>query len=203
MPLEQAQAITTARLADLRERLATLLQTKLPLTLEIGSGHGHYLTGYAQAYPERFCIGIDLIGDRLDRSLRKSERAGLKNIAWLHAEARLFLEALPPATRLAEIFILFSDPWPKRRHWKNRVIQTEFMSELAAKSAEGARFCFRTDHAPYFSYARDIIANHPDWALCAESDEPWPFELATVFQQRADAHQSLIARRRPHNPPVL
>jgi len=193
MPLEIAQAISASRIADLRERLATLLQTTRPLTLEIGSGHGHYLTAYAQAHPERFCIGIDLIGDRLDRSARKSNRAGLTNIAWLHADVRLFLEALPADTRLAEIFLLFSDPWPKRRHWKNRVLQPEFLTALATRAGEGARFCFRTDHAPYFSQARNHVDEHTDWTLAPE--EPWPFELATVFQLRADGHQSFIARR--------
>jgi tRNA (guanine-N7-)-methyltransferase len=195
MPLEIAQALTASRLADLRAQLAPLLQTTLPVTLEIGSGHGHYLTAYAEAHPERFCIGIDLIGDRLERSARKSNRAGLKNVAWLHADVRLFLEALPAETRLAEVFLLFSDPWPKRRHWKNRVLQPEFLTALAARAGEGARFCFRTDHAPYFAQARGFVGEHADWSLAA--DEPWPFELATVFQLRADGHQSFIARRRP------
>lgn len=193
MPLEIAQALTASRLVDLRARLAPLFETTRPVTLEIGSGHGHFLTAYAQAHPERFCIGIDLIGDRLTRSARKSDRARLTNIAWLHADVRLFLEALPAGTRLAEVFLLFSDPWPKRRHWKNRVLQPEFLTALAARAGEGARLCFRTDHAPYFSQARDFIGEHIDWNLAPE--EPWPFELATVFQQRAAAHQSFIARR--------
>jgi tRNA (guanine-N7-)-methyltransferase len=195
MPLEVAQAITESRLAELRERLVPLLKTQLPVTLEVGSGHGHYLTAYAQAYPEKFCIGIDLLPDRLARSERKSTRAGLTNIAWLRADVNLFLEALPAETRLSEIFILFSDPWPKRRHWKNRVLQPEFLTALAARAGEGARLCFRTDHAPYFSQAQAFTSEHPDWSLAPE--EPWPFELATVFQQRAEGHQSFIAHRRP------
>lgn len=194
MPLEIAQAITATRLTELRTQLAPLLQTQLPLTLEIGSGHGHYLTAYAEAHPQKFCIGIDLIGDRLERSERKSTRASLTNIAWLHAEVTLFLEALPADARLAEIFLLFSDPWPKRRHWKNRVFQAEFLTLLASRSAAGARLCFRTDHGEYFDYAQKIAANHADWSL---AEEPWPFELATVFQQRAEnGHQSFIVRRR-------
>jgi tRNA (guanine-N7-)-methyltransferase len=200
MPLEQAQAIHQSRLAALRDRLATVLTTPLPLTLEIGSGHGHYLTAYAQAHPDRFCIGIDLLPERLARSTRKSDRAGLPNIVWLHAEASLFLEALSAETILNEVFILFSDPWPKRRHWKNRVLQTEFLSALATKCAPDARLCFRTDHTDYFAYARDIAARHPDWILRSESEDPWPFELATVFQKRADGHQSFIARRNPAKP---
>jgi tRNA (guanine-N7-)-methyltransferase len=194
MPLEIAQAITDNRLTTLRALLAPLLQTRLPLTLEIGSGHGHYLTAYAEAHPQKFCIGIDLIGDRLERSARKSTRAALTNIAWLHAEVTLFLKALPADTRLAEIFLLFSDPWPKRRHWKNRVFQPEFLTLLASRSATGARLCFRTDHTDYFDYAQRIAAAHTDWNV---AEEPWPFELSTVFQERAEnGHQSFIARRR-------
>lgn len=197
MPLELAQAITESRLAELRERLAPLLKTPLPVTLEVGSGHGHFLTAYAQAHPEKYCLGIDLLPDRLARSERKSTRAGLPNIAWIRADINLFIEALPADTRLSEIFILFSDPWPKRRHWKNRVLQPEFLTKLAERAGEGARLCFRTDHAPYFTQAHGFAGEHPDWSLAPE--EPWPFELATVFQQRADGHQSFIARRRPHS----
>lgn len=193
MPLEIAQAITESRLADIRAQVAPLLETRLPLTLEVGSGHGHFLTAYAQAHPARFCIGIDLLPDRLARSARKSERAALTNIAWLRADVRLFLEALPADTRIDEIFILFSDPWPKRRHWKNRVIQPEFLTQLAARAGEAARLYFRTDHAPYFSYATEAIQLHAAWRI--DETAPWPFELATVFQQRASGHQSLVAVR--------
>ena len=194
MPLEIAQAITASRLTELRARLAPLLQTQLPLTLEIGSGHGHFLTAYAEAHPQKFCIGIDIIGDRLDRSERKSTRAALTNIAWVHAEVTLFLEALPAKTRLADIFLLFSDPWPKRRHCKNRVLQTEFLTLLASRAEAGARFCFRTDHAEYFDYAQKIALAHADWSV---AEEVWPFELASVFQNRAESgYQSFIARRR-------
>jgi tRNA (guanine-N7-)-methyltransferase len=195
MPLEIAQALKDSRLADLRARLAPLLPSALPVTLEIGCGHGHFLTGYAQAHPQRLCIGIDIIGDRLERAARKSQRAGLPHVAWLHAEASLFLEALPAGVVLDEFFLLFSDPWPKRRHWKNRVLQPEFLTALATRAGQGARFCFRTDHAPYFEQAHAFTAAHADWALCPE--EPWPFELATVFQARAaNGYQSFIARRR-------
>ena len=194
MPLEIAQAITERRLAELRERLVPLFKSPLPVTLEVGSGHGHFLTAYAQAHPEKFCIGIDLLPDRLARSERKSTRAGLANIAWIRADVNLFIEALPPDTRLAEIFILFSDPWPKRRHWKNRVLQAEFLTKLAARAGERARVCFRTDHAPYFGHAIETLNAHADWQI--DPMAPWPFELATVFQQRSVGYQSLVAIRR-------
>lgn len=193
MPREIAQIIHNSRLAELRARLAPLFPASKPVTLEIGSGHGHFLTAYAAAHPEKLCLGIDIIADRLDRSARKSGRAKLANIHWLHAEAALFLEALPAAANLAEIFLLFSDPWPKRRHWKNRVLQPEFLTLLASRAGKGARLYFRTDHEPYFAQGIEFINEHPAWELDASS--LWPFELASVFQQRAEAHQSFIARR--------
>lgn len=192
MPLEKALAIAASRLTVIRIQLAPLLQTCRPITLEIGSGHGHFLTAYAQAHPDRLCIGIDLLPDRLERSQRKSHRAKLDNIAWMHAEAGLFIKALPDNV-LSDIFVLFSDPWPKRRHWKNRVIQPEFLSMLATKAGQGTRLCFRTDHAPYFAQAREFVGQHPCWIL--PDEEAWPFELATVFQQRAANYQSFVARR--------
>lgn len=193
MPLEVAQALNASRLAEIRSQLASILPSPLPITLEIGSGHGHFLTAYAEAHPRRFCIGIDLIGDRLERSARKSTRAKLANIVWMHAEASLFLKALPVDTTLSEIFVLFSDPWPKRRHWKNRVIQAEFLSLLASKAGQGARLYFRTDHPHYFEQTNALINEHPSWTL--DAGAPWPFELPTVFQKRAASHQSLVASR--------
>lgn len=193
MPLEIAQALSASRLAEIRAQLARLLPATQPITLEIGSGHGHFLTAYAEAHTQRLCIGIDLIGDRLERSARKSTRAKLGNIVWMHAEANLFLEALPADTALSEIFVLFSDPWPKRRHWKNRVIQPEFLSLLASKAGQGAKLYFRTDHTHYFEQTCTLINEHTAWTL--ETSAPWPFELPTVFQKRAISHQSLVACR--------
>ncbi len=189
-----------SRLSDLKTSLANTLlaEVRTRITLEIGCGHGHYLTAYAAAHPESFCIGIDLLKDRIARASRKRDRAKLTNLIFLEAEAREFLDSLPAGTFLADIFILFPDPWPKRRHHKNRIIQPEVLSDLAAKSRAGALLCFRTDYAPYFVDAHATVAGHADWTL--EPVTPWPFELETVFQSRADSYQSLVAQRRPSPP---
>lgn len=195
MPIEEAQAIRQARFAELQARLAALLRDRRSVTLEIGCGHGHFLTAYAQAHPAEFCIGLDVLAERIERAEKKSERAALPNVAWLRAEAELFLEALPADARLAgNIFVLFPDPWPKRRHWKHRLIQPEFLDTLAARAEPGTRLCFRTDYTPYFAEAIATIGAHRDWRLAPE--EPWPFERPTVFQSRAAGYQSAVAVRR-------
>ena len=184
------------RVADLAAFLADTLAGKPPLTLEIGCGHGHYLTAYAAAHPETFCVGIDLLNDRIERAGRKRHRARVENLIFLQAEAREFLGALPASACLANIFVLFPDPWPKRRHHKNRIIQPEFLSTLAAKARDGARLYFRTDYAPYHADAQAAVGAHAEWQV--EAAGRFPFELETVFQSRAASFQSMVATRVRH-----
>lgn len=200
VPLELYDALLTQRLVALREGFFPRLPAGTPLTLELGCGHGHYLNAYAAAHPGEFCVGIDLIGDRIARAERKAVRAGLANLAFVQAEASLFLAALaalPAAPRLGRVFVLFSDPWPKRRHWKHRVLQASLLDKLATLAAPGAALHFRTDHPDYFSYAREVVAKHGLWRLATAEEAPWPFEHVSVFEERAlaGAPQSFTALR--------
>lgn len=184
------------RRAALRTELAALLPVGQPFVWEIGSGHGHFLVQYAQAFPAKYCVGVDIIRDRLNRSGRKRERAGLTNCHFVQAEAREFFDALPAGATLAEIWVLFPDPWPKKRHHKNRILQAEFLEALAGRVGEGARLYFRTDHPEYFQSVAALIPALPTWRL--DPAAPWPLEPATVFQSRAPAYQSLVAVRTSH-----
>lgn len=207
VPLDIYDSIREKRFAALQaEFLPQLpLASGTPLTLELGCGHGHYLNAYAAAHPGEFCVGLDLIADRIARATRKAARARLTNLAFVQAEAALFLQALaaphptlraaPP--RLRRIFLLFSDPWPKRRHWKHRVLQTTLLDTLAELTEAGAALHFRTDHPDYFTYAREVVGAHPQWRLAGAEESPWPFEHVSVFEERAlaGAPQSFTALR--------
>ena len=188
-----------ARMTERRERtraeVAALPGIAGKIVWEIGCGHGHFLTGYAAAHPDQVCVGVDIILDRVERGERKRDRAGLGHLHFVRSEATMFLDVLPESTRFAGIFILFPDPWPKKRHHKNRLLQAPFMSRLAGLCDRGTPFHFRTDFAPYFEAVVEMLKEHPDWDLRPEI--PWPFELETVFQKRAaGSYQSLIALRR-------
>jgi tRNA (guanine-N7-)-methyltransferase len=193
-PSPQHLELTKTRVEALRVLIPTLLGGHTRITLEIGSGHGHFLNGYAAAFPGKFCVGIDILLDRWERSERKRTRAGLTNLGFIRADAADFFAALPASILLEEIFMLFPDPWPKRRHHKNRLIRSDVLSFLAERAAPGCRFHFRTDHTEYFAAARATVVEHPDWQL--DPTAPWPFELQTVFQSRAPSYQSWIATRR-------
>jgi tRNA (guanine-N7-)-methyltransferase len=184
------------RRAALRAELAALLPAPQSLTWEIGSGHGHFLVQYAAAFPEKCCVGVDIIRDRLNRSAKKRDRAKLTNCHFVQAEAREFFDALPAGVTLGEIWVLFPDPWPKKRHHKNRILQAAFLESLAARAGEGTRLYFRTDHAEYFSAVAALLPTLRTWRL--DPAAPWPLEQETVFQARSEAYQSLVAVRTSH-----
>jgi tRNA (guanine-N7-)-methyltransferase len=185
------QARMALRRADLAADLAKILPPATRFVGEIGCGHGHFLTAYAQKHPDETCVGIDLIRERITRATRKRDRAKLNHLHFLQAEALMFLETLPPGAQFSKIFVLFPDPWPKKRHHKNRLLQTDFLTVLAKYAGQGTRLYFRTDHEPYFEAVEATINDHAAWII---SEEPWPFEEKTVFQARAQSYRSLVAR---------
>ena len=194
MPREIFEAIQASRRAELRSAFAAILPaTGTPLVLEIGCGNGHFLTAYSAAHPEQLCIGIDLRLERTDKALRKRDRAGLQQLYFLRCEARNFLQELPVGATLTDIYMLFPDPWPKKRHHKNRLLQADFLTELGARAGQGSRLFFRTYYQPYFDEARETIAAHPVWRLMP--DNAFPFEHVTIFQARAPVYHSLAACR--------
>ena len=182
-----------ARRRDLEAWCADVFAGRARFVLEIGCGHGHFLTAYAQAHPDELCIGVDIELERIERALRKQRRAGFPNLHFVRAEARLFLDVLPSRVRATAIYVLFPDPWPKRRHHKNRLLTPPFLERIAEKACEGARLYFRTDYASYFADARRAAAASASWAV---ADEAWPFEALTIFQERAREFHSFVAVRR-------
>jgi len=187
-------AMIAKRRGHLRALLLEAVSGFQSLVLEVGSGHGHFLTAYSAAHPKELCVGIDIASDRVVRANRKRERAKLTNLHFILADADDFLDALAEGVKFSAVFILFPDPWPKRRHQKHRVLKSAFLDAIAARTGKGTGLYFRTDHEPYFRDALDMVRSHPDWM---ESDAGgWPFEEPTVFQKRADRHFTLVAARR-------
>ena len=189
-------AVLDERRRVLQDQLSRILFPGGTFVWEVGSGHGHFLAAYAAAHPECLCIGVDIASERIERALRKRERARLGNLHFIRADARFFLQSLPPGTLISDLFVLFPDPWPKSRHHKHRLLQPGFLMAAADAARPDCRLHFRTDFRPYFDEACSAIRASLQWELMPAAT-PWPFEFSTVFQNRAAQHDSFIARRRP------
>ena len=192
--LKQYLESVALRKEALRKTLKDILQTdKTFKTLEIGSGHGDFLIQYAQNFPERFCVGIDLITQRIAKSNRKANRANLTNVIFLKARAEEVLECQPEDFLWNEIIVLYPDPWPKTRHHKNRLFQVEFLSQLAQRVVSGAKIHFETDSLPYFEETCQRIDAHSNWhPITCES-----YTVNTVFSRLTgqQGHHAVFERK--------
>lgn len=177
------------RKAALSERLQQLLPTHDGWkTLEIGCGHGDFLVSYAQRNPDRFCLGIDLLVHRLASATRKAQRAAISNCYFLQARAEELLECQPCAVFWNEVFVFYPDPWPKRRHHKHRLLQTEFFTALAARMAPQGCVYFETDDGEYRQAVVKNVEQHPNWSLVDRKS----YAIDTVFSRRMGQGKQLV-----------
>ncbi len=160
-------------------------------TLEIGCGHGHWLVAYAETRPQEACIGLDLMTKRIEKAEKKRRKRNLTSLFFFKTDAVEFLECAPEELRFCRIVVLFPDPWPKKRHFKRRLIRPAFLELLHSRSLPEAELCFRTDYGPYFDWAVEHVEEHDLWNLRDEA--PWPFEHETFFQNLLPEHQSFVA----------
>jgi tRNA (guanine-N7-)-methyltransferase len=130
--------------------LAELFPKAQPLHVELGAGDGSFLAAYAKAHPELNFLGVERLLGRLRKIERKSRRNHLENVRLIRIEAAYLTQFLLPAGSVAAVHIYFPDPWPKRRHWKNRLVTPEFTELLRrALQPEGIVY-LRTDNEDYF-----------------------------------------------------
>jgi tRNA (guanine-N7-)-methyltransferase len=189
-----AEAKRAARVQRLREQLEGFLQGRGgPVTLEIGCGHGHWLTSLAEGSPESRLIGVDLLSRRIRLAEAKRAKRGLDNLLFLKAEARETLEAWPESSPPDRIFLLHPDPWPKKRHAKNRLTGPAFLDTMAAATRPGAQLFFRTDDPAFYEWSREVFEHHPHWTL---THLPWPHEAGSYFKDLLGIHGALTAIRR-------
>lgn len=188
------------RRAALRVELAALLPSGAVIVLEIGCGHGHFLARYSAEHPGKICLGVDVINERIERARRKATRAKLPHCHFIRAEARELIECLPPGVTFEEIWVLFPDPWPKKRHHKHRLLQPEFFDFIAHRAGQGARLYFRTDFAGYFEVVAAFLPGLKTWQ--PDPAGLWALEHETVFQARAPSYQSLVAVRTAEPAPL-
>jgi tRNA (guanine-N7-)-methyltransferase len=144
--------------------------------LEIGFGGGEHLAAQAAAHPEVGLIGCEPFIGGIARLLSLISAEGLANIRLFTDDARLLLQALPDAC-LARVFVLFPDPWPKTRHHKRRIVNTQTAAEFARLLEPGGEVRLATDD---MSYARAMLL-----ALRARPELHWQARRAADWRERS------------------
>jgi tRNA (guanine-N7-)-methyltransferase len=134
-----------------------------PTILEIGFGMGNSLFEMVANHPTENFIGIEVHRPGVGSLLSKIGAANITNFRVCIGDARLALENSVPDASLARVQLFFPDPWPKTRHHKRRLVQTEFMSLIAKKLRPDGIFHVATDWAPYAEHILEIMAVHPSF----------------------------------------
>ena len=140
--------------------------------LEIGFGGGEHLAGQAAAHPHVGIIGAEPFLEGVAKLLSEIEQRKLANVRVRRGDARDLVGQIASAS-IERVFILFPDPWPKTRHRKRRLIQPDFVAELARSMKPGAKLRFATDWADYASRALADINRDTSFNWTAERANDW------------------------------
>ena len=128
--------------------------------LEVGFGAGEHLLEQARLHPAVGMIGCEPFVNGVAALLAGVERDGLSNVRVFDDDARLLLPRLPDAA-IGRVFVLFADPWPKKRHHKRRFLAEENLDALAQVMKDDAELRFASDHMEFVRWTLDKVTRHP------------------------------------------
>jgi tRNA (guanine-N7-)-methyltransferase len=158
-----------------------LFPSPRPLEVELGAGDGSFLAAYAAAHRETNFIGVERLLGRLRKIDRKAHRAGLTNLSLIRIEASYVVNYLLPREGVRAVHIYFPDPWPKRRHWKNRLITPAFTELLRAVLEKGGEVHLRTDDRNYFEQMLESFGGNSSFEKI--QTPPALLEFTTDFER--------------------
>jgi tRNA (guanine-N7-)-methyltransferase len=134
-----------------------------PLILEIGFGTGEALLKLAQDHPQNNYLGVEVYGPGQEKLLQGVETHKLQNVRIYRDDVVEVLAKCVPDLSLDAVLIFFPDPWPKRRHHKRRLVQSEFLDLLVKKLKSGAYLHFASDDEDYAIWVLKIMRKRSDF----------------------------------------
>ena len=156
--------------------------------LEIGFGGGEHLAAQAHAHPDIGYIGCEAFLNGIAKALALIEAGRLHNVRLYNGDARAVIEALPTGA-LDGAYLLFPDPWPKRRHHRRRFLSDEMLTRLARIMRPDAELRFATDIDANAGWSLARVLRSPDfvWAPAGPMDwqRPWDGWTGTRYEAKA------------------
>jgi tRNA (guanine-N7-)-methyltransferase len=182
---------------------ALFASDKTAYWLEIGFGGGEHLINNASLHPDIGHLGCEPFINGMAKLVLLIEKEGIDAIRLHNDDAVQLLDQLPDAS-LDRIYLLYPDPWPKRRHNKRRFVSDENLSRMARVLKPGGEFRFASDIDHYVGWTLARILRSPDFVWTAEQPDDWrlPWENwpSTRYEAKAirEGRKSsyLIAKRR-------
>ena len=158
-----------------------------PVILEIGFGNGDALRASAMANPQNNYLGIEVHRPGIGTLLRNLEASGIENVRVMHADAMEVLKTTIPDDSLAAVRLFFPDPWPKKRHHKRRLVQTEFVELVRRKLKPGGYLHLATDWEEYAGHMWAVLSGTAGLSAVTDPERQAAMTGArplTKFEQR-------------------
>ena len=158
------------------------------LWLEIGFGAGEHLIDQAKANPAVALIGCEPFLNGVAAALANIDRERVGNVRLRHGDAEALVKATPEAF-FSRVFLLYPDPWPKRRHNRRRIVSDAMIEALARIVKPGGEVRFATDIDDYAGWTLKRFLASPcfRWTPSSASDwrTPWPGWRPTRYEVKA------------------
>ena len=134
-----------------------MFERKAPVVVEFGVGKGQFMRDYARNYPNKNFFGVEKVNKWIRHTAERIDKAQLTNVKLVVSNAEPILEVMPNES-VQEFYILFSDPWPKRKQSQRRLIQPALIEQIHQRLEANGKLYIATDHAEYFQWIEKLIA---------------------------------------------
>ena len=125
-----------------------------PIHIEVGMGKGKFITTLAKQHPDINYVGIEKYSSVLIRAIEKADADPLPNLRFIRMDAE-DIEQVFDRGETDRIYLNFSDPWPKDRHAKRRLVSARFLARFANILADEGKIEFKTDNRQLFDFAME------------------------------------------------
>ena len=149
----------------------------------------------AAAHQNVWIVGCEPFRNGVATLARLIDEGGLTNVRIYHEDVRFLLPVLAPAA-FDRVFLMFPDPWPKKRHHQRRFVNRENLDHLARILRDGAQFRFASDHPDYVRWTLAAVRAHGAFAWTARRAADWLLRPADGAPTRFD-EKALAAGRPP------
>jgi tRNA (guanine-N7-)-methyltransferase len=152
-----------------------------PLEVDLGCGDGSFLVEIAAANPARDFLGIERLVGRVRRACRKIAQREVRNARVLRVETSYAVQQLLPPDSVALFHLMFPDPWPKRRHWRRRIVTEDFLASIHRALAPDGLLRIATDQIDYFRQIEGLAGKSTQFAIASDSG---PQRAPSTFEKR-------------------
>lgn len=153
--------------------LGTLFPSAQPIVMDIGYGMGEATWQIAKANPSTNYLGVEVHMPGVGKLMARLDEYELTNVRLIERDVFEVFYYMVKDSSLDGVHLFFPDPWPKKRHFKRRIVNERFLSDVAAKLKPGGYLHIATDWVTYAEWIKEVfsqtklftggVVERPDW----------------------------------------